>query len=248
MALKQREKMLVGLMMIAGGIGLLVGVALPKFDEFNNFNSQVASLNDEIKNLNVEKTSLDARIALLEKNTAPPPLGVEIRTFTPDNKDEIIKGMLDVVVNMATGAGNKFISLLPLAADASAGLPAPTPATTTNAPAGTTNTPAAGTTNAPPTGTTATGTTDPNAPPPPPPPPLFEPFQYELSVRGTYDTLQAFLRSLQDQKELMEISSVSLVNEANGSPQGGGSTGNLANPAYPLKLTAKVTILLQPQH
>ncbi|HEY9687619.1 MAG TPA: hypothetical protein V6C52_11645 [Coleofasciculaceae cyanobacterium] len=240
MGLKRSEKMLVGLGMMAGGLALLIGVGLPQWDTYSATNTQIASLNDEIKLLDSQKTSLNAQIALLEKNTDIPS-DIHIRTYTEQNQDEVIKAMLDQLVNMATDTGNKFISLNP-DDKAEPIMPPPPSADKDKAKAGSqaANTPVAG--------DAASGQpADPNAPPAVPPP-LLSTFGYDLSIRGTYDSLQGFLRSLDSQKELMEVSAIQIENEA-GADRAGGDSGatTTSDPMHPLKLTASVRIVLQPE-
>lgn len=224
--MKKSEKTLVGLMMIVGGIALVVGVGLPQWDAFSNNSSRISTLNDEIKGLQVQKENLNATIALLEKNTAIPP-GLEIRRYTDQNREEIIKSLLDGVVKLATGAGNRFISLTPSEV---APILAPPPPPKEGA----------GTKGA--TNTNAAASTDPNAAPAAPPP-LLSTFGYELAIRGTYDSLQGFLRAMDSQKELLELSSITLENEASKSGKGPDDT---ADPHFPIRLTAKVRLALQP--
>jgi hypothetical protein len=247
MGLKRSEKMLVGLGMMAGGLALLIGVGLPQWDAYSATNTQIAALNDEIKLMDSQKTSLNAQIALLEKNTDIPP-DIHIRTYTEQSKDEVIKAMLDQLVNMATDTGNKFISLSP--DETAAPIVAPPPAADKDKAK---DGKAQGNQATPTASTSATGSAaadqpaDPNAPPEVPPP-ILSTFGYNLSIRGTYDTLQHFLRSLDSQKELMEVSAILVENEAGADRAGGGSgAATTSDPMHPLKLTASVRIVLQPE-
>ncbi len=219
MALKRSEKVLVGAGMIVGGLALLIGLGLPQWDAFMAANTQIGTLKDELKNLDVQKTSLNAQIALLEKNTAIPP-GIEIKMYTEQNREEIIKGMLDQIVGLATGAGNKFISLKPLE---NVQPILPPPAKTDDA---------------------AKSATDPNAPPAPPPAPLLSTFGYEMAIRGSYDHLQQFLKAMAAQKDLLEISGIVLEDEAS-MTQGKSADGG-TDPGHPIRLTAKLRLALQP--
>jgi cytoskeletal protein RodZ len=245
MGLKRSEKMLVGLGMMAGGLALLIGVGLPQWDAYSATNTQIAALNDEIKLMDSQKTSLNAQIALLEKNTDIPP-DIHIRTYTEQSKDEVIKAMLDQLVNMATDTGNKFISLSP--DETAAPIVAPPPVADKAKDVKAQGNQAAQTASTPATGDAAAGqSADPNAPPEVPPP-ILSTFGYNLSIRGTYDSLQRFLRSLDSQKELMEVSAIQIENEA-GADRAGGDSGaaKTSDPMHPLKLTASVRIVLQPE-
>lgn len=250
MALKRSEKMLVGLGLGVGGIALLIGVGLPQWDAFSAANSQISTTNDEIKALESQQINLNAQIALLEKNTDIPP-GINIRTYNDQNREEVIKAMLDQVVNLATGTGNKFIALNPDTEDPLSNVTAPSPSAAPAPAANTTQTPAAGatTTDTPASanGTATTNATDPNALPPPPPP-ILSTFSYVLSIRGTYGSLQDFLRSLDSQKELMEVSGINIENEAGADrSSASGGAADVADPGNPLKLTANIRIVLQPE-
>lgn len=232
MALKKSEKMMVGYGLIAGGIAIVVGLGLPQLDAFNASNTQVNDMNQQIKDLAVQKETLNAQITLLEKNTDIPP-GIEIRTYTADNKEQTIKELLDGVVGLATEAGNRFISLTPAEADPVIPPPPPTPDKSKDAAA------TAGTTPAP-----ATGTGD-EKKEPVLPPPIMSTFGYDLAIRGTYDSIQNFLRAMDAQKELLEISGIRLENEA-GSDQVNSSGEKITDSSAPIRLTAKLRLAMQP--
>lgn len=224
MALKHTEKMLVGAAMLAAGIGIVVGVGLPQFDAYNASTTELTNLNEEMTSLQGQKESLTAQIAILEKNTDIPP-DIKIKTYTDKNREEVIKQVLDQIAGLATGAGNKFISLKPAEVTPLVAA-APVDEAAAKAAAGTT--PANGSTTEAPAEA---------------PPPMLNTFGYEMSVRGTYDTIQKFLKAMANEKELMEISAINVTNESN--IQGGASPDALADPSYPIKLTATLRLAMQ---
>src|SRR5688500_14346409 len=116
MPLKKSERRLIGGAALAGGVAIVMLVAMPQWDAFSASTNQVNTLKEDVKNLDQQKESLRSQIALLEKNTDIPP-GIIIRTYTEDNREQLVKRLLDQVVTLATGAGNKFISLAPYDAD-----------------------------------------------------------------------------------------------------------------------------------
>lgn len=231
MALKKSEKMMVGYGLIAGGIAIVVGLGLPQLDAFNASNTQVNDMNQQIKDLAVQKETLTAQIALLEKNTDIPP-GIDIRTYTADNKEQTIKEMLDGVVSLATEAGNRFISLTP--ADADPVIPSPAPTADKGKDAAATG-----------TAQSSAADADSDKKQSALPPPIMSTFGYDLAIRGTYDSIQNFLKAMDGQKELLEISGIRLENEA-GNDQVNSSGERITDPSAPIRLTAKLRLAMQP--
>ncbi len=251
MALKQSEKTLVGVAMIAAGIALVVAVGLPQFDAYNASNTELTSLKDEITSLETQKTSLAAQIKILEKNTDIPS-DIKVKTFTPDTREQMIKQMLDQAVGLASGTGNIFISLSPVEV---APFPGTAEAAAKDGQSGdaaqgenkdTANSDQSESADAS-AGAEASGADGESKEPPPPPAPTLSTFGYELAVRGTYDTIQKFLQKMTQQKELMEILEMTLENEATATSGSSSSSGSstLANPKSPIKL--KVTLRLAMQ-
>ena len=243
--MKKSEKTLVGVVAIAGGMALFFLMGLPQWDSFSSKNTQVSLLRDEVKNLETQKTTLDAQVTLLERNTDIPP-GIMIRKYNEQTRAQIIKELIDKAVNLSTNAGNRFISLFPADVDAIIPPAAPNTAGTTVTKATATTSPTTPATTTTTTTTTATGGSDVQQPILPKP--VLSTFGYDLAVRGTYDTLQRFLKTMDVEKELMEITNITLENESSAIP-GASSTGSgvLADPHYPIRMTARIRLALQPE-
>lgn len=227
MALKKSEKTLVGVALIAGAIALVVSVALPQWDAFLASSGQITTLQQEIEGMNAQKTNLNAQIALLNRNTDIP-ADILIRTYNESNRAQIIKELLDNVVGLATEANNKFISLVPREAEPVLPPPQKKDTKTTGAQ------------------TAAGAATDPAKPEEAEvSAPILSTFGYDLAIRGTYQSVQAFLRAMDTQKELLEISSIQLENEA-GNQQSSTDT-DARDPNYPIRLIARIRLALQPE-
>ena len=229
--MKSREKTLVGLMLLSGGFALAILVGLPQWEAFSNHQSKIAALNDELHSMETQKASLTADIEKLEKNSAIPS-GIDVQVYTEKNREQIIKGMLNTVVNLATGAGNLFISLAP--SETPPSTEAPPPAVTSGPASSSGASASAVSGNASASG----GDTEAKAPPPP----VLNRFSYDLSVRGSYQTLQGFLRAVAQQKALMEISAIRLENELTSTP-----APDSPDPLHPIRLHATVRLALQPE-
>jgi hypothetical protein len=227
MRLKQSEKKLIGIALLAGGIAVFVGFGLPQFDAFTANTSQLNTLNDELKNLQLEKDSLTGQIAILEKNTDIPP-DIKVKTYTSDNREAVIKQMLNQVVELATGVGNQFISLSPKEVDPLIDTPAA---------------PVKGGTSQAQSGKSETQTSKGEAVSPPSP--MLTTFGYQLAIRGTYETIQNFLKQMAQEKELLEITTINLVNEST-SKGSTASTAAMYDPGAPIKLTATIRLAMQP--
>lgn len=249
MALKQSEKTLVGVAMIAAGIALVVTIGLPQFDAYNASNTELTSLKDEITSLETQKTTLAAQIKILEKNTDIPS-DIKVKTFTLDTREQMIKQMLDQAIGLASVSGNVFISLSPVEVDP---FPGTAEASAKDGQSGDAaqgeNKDKANSDQSESADASAddSGSDGESKEPPPPPAPTLSTFGYELAVRGTYDTIQKFLQKMTQQKELMEILEVTLENEATASSGSSSSSGSasLANPKAPIKLKATLRLAMQ---
>lgn len=228
MALKKSEKLLIGYAMLGSGVVLFAFLGWPQLDAFSAAKAEVETLEKELADLNLQKDSLKASITLLEKNTDIPP-GIIIKTYTPSTKEQVVKQMLDQVVSMAVDAENKFISLAPI--DAAPILPPPeaddkdkdgkkADANASSQPAG------------------KDGKEE------PPPAPMMTTFGYELAIRGTYNSVQSFLKSMAELKDLLEITEINLENEITGDQST--STDKIVDSNFPIRLTAKLRLALQP--
>lgn len=226
MALKDREKLMVGGMMITGGLALLIGLGLPQFDAVNANLTQKGELETQIKGMEVQQQALHTEIDNLQKRNDLPK-DIVIRQFTSQNREQIIKAMVDEIVNLAAHAGNKLISLEPHEVEPL--FPPPAPVDPKAAPVDAT-------------------ATDPNAAPAPPPQPLLEAFGYTMAVRGSYNQVQDFLKSMFSNKELIEVTSIELQNE-NGVTRGGATASTTTVPidySRPIKLITKMRLVLEP--
>jgi hypothetical protein len=237
MALKQSEKILIGAALVAGGLAIFLGLGRPQFDAYTANNTQLNTLIDELKNLQLEKDSLTGQIAILEKNTDIP-LDINVKTYTDDNREVVIKQMLNQVVELATGVGNQFISLSPTEVDplisapakASTTKAAPSPqAQEENPEAQTSEEPKAQTSEGEPAAAT---------------PPMLTTFGYQLAIRGTYQTIQNFLKQMTLEREIMEITTINVVNESKANSSAG-SADAVSDPGAPIKLTVTIRLAMQ---
>jgi hypothetical protein len=228
MALKKSEKLLVGYGLLGSGVVLFIFLGMPQLDAYNASRAQVETLERELADVNLQKTNLQQEITLLEHNTAIPP-GIEIKTYTPATKEQVVKQMLDMVVSMAVDADNKFISLAPVDAEP---ILAPAKADDKDKDGNKAEGDASG------------GQQTANGEKAPPPPPMLTTFGYELAIRGTYDSIQTFLKRMAQQKELMEINEISLENELTNDQNVGAD--KIVDAKYPIRLTAKLRLALQP--
>jgi len=243
--MKNSEKQLVGIAILAAGIYVVISFGLPQWDAFTTNNAKAASLRDDLKSTQSQKESLNLQIALLEKNIDIPS-DIQVKTFTDDTEAQATKEVLDHVVNLATDAGNKLVSLNPATVPPFL-TPKPKPQNATNASGAATangaSTPA--TPNTPAVPTAAATTDDKTA--------ALEQAQdslpplvtkgYELTVRGTYNSLQGFLRSMDKQAMVLDMMNFELENEAaNSTP---GAPNNAGDPSLPLRLKITLRLALQ---
>lgn len=217
MAISNKEKMLVGVMLIAAGlVGVGFLLVLPEYDTLMMNIGQQGQMDTEVKQLSEMLTAKKQELENFKKGKSLPP-GLKIREFTPETKEKEIKEMLSLLTGFASTSGNTLISLEPKKADPNGAMtpppPPPLPAVPNPAAPETTTT----------AGTAASGTTtpplpgaDPNAPPAAVvAPPRQEPegFEYTLAIRGNFNSIREFLSQLNQYEELVEIETLELKNE-----------------------------------
>jgi len=237
--MKSSEKKLVGIAMIAGGIALVFGLGLPQMDTFNANTTKSTSLKADLEAAQADKLNLNLQISMLEKNIAIP-RNIQIKTFSSDNEEEAAKELLDHVVNLATDSGNKFVGLSPAKVDPFLTPPKPKANSTATGIA-------ASATPAPPANATSTTATDSNSPQDASAQaslPLLITKGYELTIRGSYASLQAFLRAMDQQLMVMDMLNFDLENEMANATTGGAAAGD-ADPSLPLRLKVTLRLALQ---
>lgn len=231
MALKEREQKLIGAMLIVGAIAAFVGVGLPNFDTISKSLAKKKELEDENKSLDTQKATLETSVKALQE-AARLPNDMQVRQYTAETQQKVVKELLDSVIKYSAKNGNTVVYLKPWA-DVPKILPPPPPVDTTAAAA-------AGTPGA---------TTPPATTPPPSPADMLTTVGYEFAMRGTYQTIQNFLEAMDEQKEILELNSIQLVNEAGADRVGGKgaipSTDVLKDPTKPIRLTVKLRLVLE---
>lgn len=215
MALKRSEKTLVGLMMVVGGLALLVMFGLPQFDALMTNIQRKQELENQLTSATQTRDILSSSVQELRRRTTQGS-EINIRKYTLQDKEKQIKEILDQVVRAAGKTGNKFISLEPVEVPP---LFTPPP---------------------PPTEEELKKAQERGEPPPEPPAKL-DTFGYEFAIRGTYRTIQAFLKAMDDHTELMELHAIVLTNEA-----AEASVTDDVDFEHPIRLTAKLRMVLQP--
>jgi hypothetical protein len=229
--MKSNEKKLVGLALAAGGIALIVGLGLPQWDAFSTNSTKATGLKSDLTASDSQKEDLNVQISLLEKNIDIPAY-IKVKTFTNDTEASATKELLDQVVTLATTAGNKFISLSPAEVEPFMAPPKPKAKAADGSTPADEAAPADGATDDS-TGKKAAVAYE---------PPLVTK-GYELTVRGTYNTIQSFLRAMDKQVLILDMLNFDLENEA-------GDTANPAaasnsDPNFPLRLKVTLRLALQ---
>lgn len=224
MALKESEKTLIGFALLAGGIALVFVFGLPQWDLYSQQTQQITGLKQEKEGLLTQKDALQSQISVLEQNTNIP-LDLKVQTYTDQDREQMIKRLLDHIVNLSTKAGNKFISLGPTPADELATPVAPPVSQEQDESA------------------SAQNNTSGEKEAPPVPAPLLNTFEYDLAVRGSYDTVQKFLKLVDNQKTLIEIGRIAIENEL--LSEGSATRDVLLDPGRPVKLTANIRLSMQ---
>lgn len=248
--MKRNEKIMIGGGMILIGLAVFGMYGMSMWEEFSNNIVTADTLKQEIQVLEQTQQGVQTRIDNLKKGVDLPD-NVTIREYTPETRDAVIKLVVDQVVHKATENGNTLISLTPTAVEPI--IPAETEEENTSAAGVNPNDPNAlaaldnADLGAAPVDPAATGApvitigeTEKG-----PPKPTLETFGYELAVRGTYDSIQAFLKSLANNRELMEMLSIKIENEAGVSRVTADATSTPFDPSRPIKLTATIRLVLQ---
>ena len=193
---------------------------------WDSFNANMAKKNQDEAGI----ASLTEKINSLNteiqaiQSDVPMPSGVEVRKFKTDSREEVVKDIVDNVVKKATAPGNKLVYLLPFPAD-----PIKPPLTPEQEQA------------------VKDGKMSEPASP-------YDTIGYDLAVRGTYGSIQDFLSALDNQREIVEVVSIALVNEA-GVDRAGTKPPNfnisgadvILDPSKPIRLTAKLRLILERQ-
>ena len=196
--MKSSEKMIVGICLAVAGVALIFYAGLPQWDVYNTNTTKAASLNDELKSSQAQKIELDASIARLKHNIALP-LDIDVQAFTSDTESTATKALLDHVVGLATQANNKFISLSPAEVPPLFTPPSDDKSDTANSDSAS-NKQNDSTSKDNQVTKNANGDTtksDDSA--------LLVTKGYELTIRGTYDSLQYFLRAMDAEKKVFDL-------------------------------------------
>jgi hypothetical protein len=266
--MKNSERILLGVALVVGaiaGIGSLL--VLPAWQTMGDAQAKIASLETQVSDLKTQKMAANTNLVRYSK-PIPIPADLTIRTFGDHNLEQNLKEMLDQVIRLGTRSGNNLISLEPMA-DPGLAPPAPpasTPANKGATLAGQANTGPATSSSMEGQPITGSGTTTPTSgkdattkPEPPNAISLLKVYRYNMAFRGNYANLLAFLSSLNQHTELIEIMNINLQNEggaqrtlANTASTPGSNGSNVpvgAGKLYaqkPLKLTLQLRLVLQP--
>lgn len=220
MAMSAHESRLIGILLLIGGfVGIGAMMILPEWDSISARNKTIEQAETNIAQLSQTEKTLRAQVDNY-KSDKNLPKEYNLRTFTPQTLAPVVKEMVNTIVKLADKAGTGFISLEPYTITAPA---APTPKKGKK-------------------GAKAKEDTT-------PPKPELSYYGYELALRGNYQNVLLFLESLNDHRELIEVSEITLENEAGPQRQGGGAVKHefLLDPNKPLKLTAKLKLILLPE-
>lgn len=233
--MKSSEKKLVGIAMAAGGIALFVAMGLPQWDVFTANTTKAGTLRDTLKSTQAMKDNLTVQVSLLEKNIDIP-ADIQVKTFTNDTEEQATKELLDHVINLATGVGNKFISLSPASVDPFLA-PKPKAKDKDGKEIDPAAAEAASGASAEDTKAAMLAAAEANAPP-------LLTKGYELTVRGTYDTLQSFLRAMDKQTMILDMLNFDLENEAVDTSAPSDASAAF-DPSFPLRLKVTLRLALQ---
>ncbi len=234
MALKKREKILIGVMLLAGGIFTLAYFAWPQWEAVSTNQTKLSDTKTATEGLLTQKQALQTEVDRLKKEKNLP-LDVVIRRYTPTTRQAVVKEILDEVVNYAAESNNKLISLEPYNA---------TPIVTASQEEEDAKNDKEKSKNKSKKGSSSSKNSEDN-PDEPKPSPLTV-VGYEMSIRGTYDSIQNFLARMEDHKDLIEVSSIDLLNEAGPARKSTTKTPKaILDPSRPIRLNAKLRLILQ---
>ncbi len=220
-SVSNRDKIILGGGLIAAGF-IVVGLLLiePAWKNIEATQLKIKEAETLVESLSAQEKSINLEIQRYQQKVDLPS-NLIIREFKTASLDENIKIMLDAVIHTATAAGNVLVSLEPIAS-----APPPPPATPPAAP--------------------ATPAVPGAAPPPPPPPPALRAVEYDMVVRGNYNNLVSFFKTMSEYNELVEIISIKMQNEGSSERVASGSSGGRMDPSKPIRLTAKFKLYLKP--
>ncbi|MGE0201829.1 MAG: hypothetical protein AB7P76_12800 [Candidatus Melainabacteria bacterium] len=229
MALKAREQMLVGLLLLGGAAYLLFMVGGEQFGKLQTNMTTISSAQGTIESLTTQENTLRSEVTTLKAAGLLPP-GIHVRKIPPtESLETLVKDTLDQVVSFASRNNNKLIRLEPT--DAPPIVPPP-----------------------PPPEPTASGAPAPETAEEAPVSPIIS-VGYKLALRGTYATIQDFLREVDRNKDLVEVYSVVLINEQGPARGKNGATASgdqdilgkpeLFDPSKPIEMNAVLRLVFE---
>ncbi|MDX2084456.1 MAG: hypothetical protein SFZ03_03600 [Candidatus Melainabacteria bacterium] len=254
-----REKAMLGafaLFIVLGGGGYFV--VLPGIQNLQQQYEKSQNLEAEIKQLDAQSSQIQSDISRLEREIGLPK-DLAVRTYTPDTLEQNIKGLMDTIIGLATYHGSDLISLKPIGTSIQqTGEPATSSDDSAPAADGSTATDGGKTAKAPPPdkNTPATASDAANASPDgngegkadskPANTVNLMVHSFDLSIRGRYQSILSFLEEMRAFRELVEIETIALENEAGPARTEANATQSHVNPLKPIKLTARMKLYLLP--
>ena len=189
MALKHREKLLVGVMLIGLSLYLLIVVGLGQFNQLTTNLKTIDESKEKTELLISQKAKLQAEVVELKNLSLLPP-GIKIMTYANQNQEVRVKELLDTVVNMATENNNKLVRLTPTSVPPLVQPVAPSTNKKKNK---------------------KKGKEEPEAPKP-----VINAHVagYEIAIRGTYASIDAFLQAMDKYEYVVEFFDTAILNEA----------------------------------
>jgi hypothetical protein len=221
MALSKREQVMLNVAIVGGilfGGGFLF-VEPASRGMFENMGKS-QKLETELKELVAKEDVLKSDKSAYELKSRIPD-DVIVKTFQPNTKEQVLKQMLDDVLQTSAQSGNEFVSLEPGKDEATATPPAPPPKKDDSA---------------------ATSS------PLPDNLPKLEFFNYELGIRGTYSNVVSLLSAIAHQPETIEVMGIKVQNEAGPTRESKETAGAVShiNPLKPIKVAVKLKLFLMP--